>query len=294
MIINKTNVLYTQVKLNEKRKERIKLTRRRSEVQIPNWTKEGVKCEKWLWLVASSKNIVFRRVEKLNVTIETHLKSVQNEDPIRSFNLFQCKFHYAGCIRYMYLIAIMIFCRWADSPSWKCTHIHTHTTYVWYGCCYCHWWLYRTHIWKEYVVYGAKVNELKIHGICHNCVFFVLKSVFFIVYYWRTFIICYGWICGYFGGYDGIICSLFRMEFLCEHLPVCSSFGFMYKHWKFKFFDVIHNNLSPKMFVVQWFNLIDHNNFQTQTIYWYISDNVHNNPQYENARMKSEKKKYKN
>lgn len=129
MIINKTNVLYTQVKLNEKRKERIKLTRRRSEVQIPNWTKEGVKCEKWLWLVASSKNIVFRRVEKLNVTIETHLKSVQNEDPIRSFNLFQCKFHYAGCIRYMYLIAIMIFCRWADSPSWKCTHIHIRHTY---------------------------------------------------------------------------------------------------------------------------------------------------------------------
>lgn len=171
MKINKTNVLYAQVKLRKREKktnqiagEKIR-TERVQEKKKKIWQMAVVGCFEQKYCIQEEK--------KMNVTIETHLKLVQNEVPVCSFNISMwissCRLHT------LYLIAIMTFCWWADSCFWKCNDIHI--LMVWllllslmvtsHSC------------WKEFVVHDAKVKELKIHGIGHKYVFFVLEFVFY-------------------------------------------------------------------------------------------------------------------
>lgn len=78
------------------------------------------------------------------------------------------------------------------------------------------------------VIDGYIVLTLKrVRGIGHKC---VLEFVFFLLPITGELLSFVMVELVEIGGYDGavlkVVCSVLRMEFLCEHLPVCSSLGF--------------------------------------------------------------------
>lgn len=135
-------------------------------------------------------------------------------------------------------------------------------------------------LWKEFVVHGSKMwKQLKIHGIGHKCVCvcFSCSSLFFIAYYWRTFII---------GEFDGAVltCRLFD----APNGVFMRTFAGIFFIWVLRM-NIEHSNLLTSYTTLcainvrcAWFNhllffiIIFRHKLYTY-IYIYIPDNGHNN-----------------